>query len=130
MYTYNTKPRGVYSTKDERMIVSQDRLSIPGTALLLFMSAEMGVEYTVFEKKAYTRVTLEQAFRAYRKKIKNQKVMLVMDQLPIHVHQDLKQVYDELEFKYQFVLSYSPDLNPVETIFSCIKRHYLKLRTE
>ena len=51
MYTYNTKPRGVYSTKDERMIVSQDRLSIPGTALLLFMSAEMGVEYTVFETK-------------------------------------------------------------------------------
>ena len=54
--------------------------------------------------------------------------MLVMDQLPIHKHEDVLDIYEELEFKHQFILSYSPDLNPVETVFSSLKRHYLKLR--
>ena len=35
------------------MIVGQERLSVPTTALLLFMSAEKGVEFTVFAKKAF-----------------------------------------------------------------------------
>ena len=37
---------------------------------------------------------------------------------------------DELEFRYIFNLSYSPDFNPIETVFSKVKLHYLKLRLE
>ena len=37
---------------------------------------------------------------------------------------------EDLGFRYVFNLSYSPDFNPIETIFSKVKLRYLKLRLE
>ena len=70
MYTYNKKPGAVYTGPDQRMIVSQDRLSIPTTALLLFMSRERGVEYFDFAERAYNKESLVEVFKAFRKKLK------------------------------------------------------------
>ena len=45
MFTYNTKPKHCYTLKGKNMVVSQDRLTVPTLALLLFVSAERGNEY-------------------------------------------------------------------------------------
>ena len=36
----------------------------------------------------------------------------------------------DLGFRFIFNLSYSPDFNPIETVFSKVKLRYLKLRLE
>ena len=39
-------------------------------------------------------------------------------------------VHNELDFRVVFNLSYSPDFNPIETLFSKVKLKYLKLRLD
>ena len=39
-------------------------------------------------------------------------------------------VYDELDFHVVFNLTYSPDFNPIETLFSKVKLKFLKLKLD
>ena len=48
----------------------------------------------------------------------------------VHKNEDTEKLMKKLGFRYIFNLSYSPDFNPIETIFSKVKLRYLKLRLE
>ena len=130
MFTYNTKPKLCYTTKSSNMVVSQDKLSVPTQALLAFISAERGLEYHTIVKKAFDRNSFADALRQLRKKLKGQKVCLFLDQLGIHTHPDTEKVFDELDFRVVFNLTYSPDFNPIETLFSKVKLKFLKLKLD
>ncbi|GES78994.1 homeodomain-like protein [Rhizophagus clarus] len=47
--------------------------------------------------------------------------VLVLDNAKIHHDQELLEYLDAFEVKVEFLPSYSPDLNPIETAFSTIK---------
>ena len=50
-----------------------------------------------------------------------------MDNLSVHRSNEVKERMDELQMKYIFGPAYSPDLNPIESVFS-IAKHYIKKR--
>lgn len=53
---------------------------------------------------------------------------LFMDQLQIHKSKDTLNVYDELNILPIFNVSYMPELNPIESCFSHVKRIFNRER--
>ena len=53
---------------------------------------------------------------------------LYMDNLAVHKSKVVRERMDELSFKYIYGPAYSPDLNPIETVFSMAKGKIKKAR--
>ena len=51
-----------------------------------------------------------------------------MDQLKVHKSKDVDKVYKELDIMPLYNLSYSPEYNPIESVFSQVKRTYNSVR--
>ena len=51
-----------------------------------------------------------------------------MDNLSVHRSLEIRERMDELGFGYIFNAAYSPDLNPIETVFSIAKSYIKKER--
>ena len=56
------------------------------------------------------------------------KLALFMDQLPVHRSRDVQAVCVELDITPVFNVSYSPEFNPIEAVFSQVKRIYCRAR--
>lgn len=54
--------------------------------------------------------------------------IIVMDNMPSHHAKVVKQVLDSFKIKYLYLPPYSPDLNPIEKMWSKIKSHLRKLK--
>ena len=55
-------------------------------------------------------------------------ICLYLDNLSVHRSAEIKARMDELGFGYIFAAAYSPDLNPIETIFSLAKLYIKRQR--
>ena len=55
-------------------------------------------------------------------------ICLYMDNLAVHKSQEIRERMDELGFEYVYGLAYSPEFNPVDTIFSLTKAYVKKKR--
>ena len=51
-----------------------------------------------------------------------------MDNLSVHRSAEIKERMDELGFGYIFNAAYSPEFNPIETVFSLAKSYIKKER--
>ena len=51
-----------------------------------------------------------------------------MDQLTVHKAKEVKTLYEELNITVIFNVSYSPELNPIETCFSSVKAVFKRSR--
>mgnify|MGYP002947523456 FL=1 len=56
----------------------------------------------------------------------NQTDVIVMDNMRSHHAKIVKQVLDESEIKYLYLPPYSPDLNPIEKMWSKLKAYLRK----
>jgi transposase len=55
---------------------------------------------------------------------------LYMDQLSVHRTVIVKNLCAELDITILFNVSYSPELNPIESVFSQVKRTYARARLQ
>ena len=58
------------------------------------------------------------------------KLCIFMDNLTTHTSKKTKKTMQELHIKALFNLSYSPDLNPIESTFSKVKQKFKVLRIQ
>ena len=58
------------------------------------------------------------------------KLCIFMDNLSTHTSKKTKKTMQELHIKALFNLSYSPDLNPIESTFSKVKQKFKVLRIQ
>ena len=56
------------------------------------------------------------------------RIALVMDQLPAHRSNEVKAACEELDIARVFNVAYSPEFNPIEGVFSQVKRTYCRER--
>ena len=49
-------------------------------------------------------------------------ICIYLDNLSVHISKEIKERMDELSIAYVYSPIYSPDLNPVEYVFSIVKR--------
>ena len=55
-------------------------------------------------------------------KLQGAPIALFMDNASIHKSKDVKPLYEDLNIKTVFNVPYSPDFNPIEAVFSKVKR--------
>ena len=64
-------------------------------------------------------------FKQYLTKLRevngDAKLCLYMDNLTVHTSDESKKMMRKLGMRYLWCLSYSPDLNPIESTFSKVK---------
>ncbi len=60
-----------------------------------------------------------------KNKCEGRRVLIVLDNLRIHYSKKLDDVYDE-NFKEMFLPTYSSELNPIERLWSIIKRKWVR----
>ena len=73
-------------------------------------------------------------FKQYLTKLRevngNAKLCIFMDNLTTHTSKKTKKTMQDLHIKALFNLSYSPDLNPIESTFSKVKQKFKVLRIQ
>ena len=77
------------------------------------------------------QVTNNDNFEKFLRALRNRsggRIALYMDQLGVHKSKVTAKVYQELDIMPIFNVSYSPELNPIEGVFSQVKRNYNKQR--
>ena len=78
-------------------------------------------------KKSVNRDKFKMFLQEIRDKYPFEDIALYMDNLSVHKSKEITDRMDELGLAYIFGPAYSPDFNPVETIFS-IAKSYIKKR--
>ena len=73
-----------------------------------------------------------QSFLAFLKKLRSRHrgkpITLFMDQLSVHKATALREWWPRLDIEYIFNVSYSPEFNPIEAVFSKVKAHFARNR--
>jgi transposase len=107
----------------------QDRdLYVGYRAVIAAVSAEQGFIYYEKDDKAVTSESYWAYLRNLRVQMGDQPFALYMDQLQIHKTKAALKLYDELEILPIFNVSYMPELNPIESCFSHVKRIFSRER--
>ena len=69
----------------------------------------------------HNKAISHQDFVKYLKKLKKLNkvpIALFMDKLAVHRHKEVKLMYEALDIKPIFNVGYSPEFNPIESVFS------------
>ena len=69
-----------------------------------------------------------QFLRKLRAKLGRRPIALFMDQLPVHKSVDIRPEYARLDITPVYNVGYSPELNPIEAVFSKVKAVFSRAR--
>ena len=127
-FTRRTVPQTEWMLPGENVAVDQDLVKEPCLSLLSGISKERGQEHY----QLYTKSLNIQRFKEYLKELRarngDDKVCIFMDNLAVHTSEKTKKYMKELGFRWIFNVAYSPEWNPIETVFSLYKRKFRALR--
>jgi transposase len=90
-------------------------------------SEEDGIELLHIFNQAITNKEFIKYLR-YLKRKNRQRIALFCDQLSVHRSKEVKVVYEELDIRPIYNVGYSPEYNPIESVFSQVKRTYNRER--
>ena len=96
--------------------------------MLSGISKERGQEHFQIFPKSVDLPKFKEWLRRLRELNGDDKIVLFLDQLAVHRSAEALAVYRELGFRWCFNRSYSPEYNPIELVFSKVKREFKKLR--
>ena len=106
-----------WSKKYENISVDQKQIYQGYLAVIASCSSQKGIEAFFIHNKAIDH----QDFINYLKKLTKQNkvpIALFMDKLAVHRHKEVKLEYEALDIKPIFNVGYSPEFNPIESVFS------------
>ena len=91
-------------------------------AVLAGISKEYGLEHLEMYPSSVNIPKFKLWLQDLRDKYFFADLVLYMDNLRVHVSKAVRERMDELSIAYVFSPPYSPDLNPIEYVFSIVKR--------
>jgi transposase len=95
----------------------------PSITVIGAISQERGLVYfEVFEDNNNSDL-FSNFIRGLKSNCEGRRVVVIMDNLRIHYTKKLDEVYDD-DFKVMFLPTYSSELNPIETLWSMLKRKW------
>ena len=130
MFTRATVPKAEYCLPKQNVTLDQADLNEPTLALLSSISKEKGQElFMIFERSVDIPKFKEWLLRL-REENGDDKICLFMDQLSAHTSKKSKAAMRSLAFRYVYNVAYSPDYNPIESVFSKVKQSFRALRAQ
>lgn len=114
----------------ENMAVDVVMIEEPTLALLCGISKEKGLEhFHVFQFSVNVEKFI-QYLSELRAANGDDKICIFMDNLSAHTSERSKEAMREKGFKFVYNVPYSPDYNPIEFVFSIVKRNFRSLRAQ
>ena len=127
-FTRKTCSDTEWARPKENMTVDVAMLEEPTLAMLAGISKENGVEhFRVFELSVNVDKFIEY-LDGVKSANPDDKICLFMDNLSAHTSERSKAAMRERGFRYIYNVPYSPDYNPIEFVFSMVKRNFRTLR--
>ena len=129
-FTRKTCSDTEWTRPKENMAVDVAMLDEPTLALLCGISKEKGIEhFRVFEQS----VNVDK-FKEYLSELRAanglDKICLFMDNLSAHTSERAKKAMRDHGFRFVYNVPYSPDYNPIEFVFSLVKRNFKHMRAK
>ena len=81
-------------------------------------------------KKSVNIPKFKDYLQGLRKANKNKKLTIFMDNLSTHRSEEAKEEMRQQKIEWIFNVAYSPDFNPIESVFSKIKHNFKSLRVK
>lgn len=116
-----------WSRTKENLHVDQVQIYQGYRATIAAVSEERGVEHI----STYNQAVVTSDFKDYLRVLRRGNrggLALFMDQLAVHRAGEVKVLCAELDITILFNVSYSPEFNPIESVFSQVKRTYARVR--
>ena len=108
--------------------VDQSRIYRGYTSVCATIAQGTGVEALAIQKKAFNRWEYIQYLYWLRYINGDKPLCIFMDNLSVHKTRETYDAYRTLDIHPIFNLAYSPDYNPIESIFSQVKRIFNRER--
>ena len=89
--------------------------------MLAGVSMDHGVEKVMIFEDSVNKWKFKVFAQALREENKNDKICIYFDNLAVHRSKDVRDELDRLCIPYIFCPPYSPDCNPIESVFSIYK---------
>jgi transposase len=128
MVTKSTMPTLEWSAVNTRYKVDLSQYGNVSIAVLAGVSQERGVDLAMIFPKSVNIPKFKVWLEELRARHLFDDICIVMDNLAVHHSREVVQRMDELGFEYVFTPAYSPDLNPIEFVFSFFKGQLKKDR--
>lgn len=107
------------------MKLALSKIRGPSLTVIGAISEERGlVHFEIFDESNNSDL-FSNFIIALKKKCEGRRVVVILDNLSIHATKKLEEVYDP-DFKEMFLPTYSCELNPIETLWSVIKRKWTR----
>ena len=127
MVTKSTIATHEWSAKNHNYEIDMKSYGRETIAVLAAISKEYGLDYISTFKQSVNIPKFKVFIQDLRDKYFFEDICIYMDNLAIHRSNEVKKRLDEMSIPYIFSPPYSPDYNPIESVFSIFKRE-LKTR--
>ena len=113
-----------WSSKNTSLTVDQEDVYVGYRAALASMTEEKGMLLV----HVYEHPVKEPEFRAHLSKLRTKAgrrpIALFMDNLWVHKNAEVRELMAKLDIRPIYNVAYSPEFNPIEAVFSKVKRQF------
>ena len=127
-FTKRSLARTEWSAKNSNLSVDQQEMYQGYRSVIATMTAERGMGLCLIYMTAVDADDFVAFLRKLRAKLGRRPIALFMDQLPVHKSKDVRPAYDRLDITPIYNVGYSPELNPIEAVFSKVKAVFSRAR--
>ena len=106
------------------MTVDQKEVYVGYRSVIASMTEETGIGLVMIYEQAITGADFAYYLKKLRAKSGTQPLALFMDRLAVHKSKEVTPLWAKLNIKPVFNVSYSPEFNGIEAVFSKVKRHF------
>ena len=99
-------------------------------AIIAAISKEFGLDYISTYKKSINIPKFKEFLQNLRDKFFFDDICIYMDNLSTHRSKEVRERMDEMSIPYIFGPPYSPEYNPIESVYSIFKQVIKKKRLE
>ena len=128
VFTKRTISSRTYSSKEQNIVIDDGVTGCPSTTVIAAVSREKGVDHIAIQQTQINSKDFIAFITTLIKHNKNVPLCLFMDNHPAHRSKETVKFMDYHDIKYIFNVSYSPQFNPIESVFSKVKMYFKKRR--
>jgi hypothetical protein len=113
-----------WSTKNTNLTVDQKDVYVGYRSVIASMTEENGIGLIKIHEQACCSEDIRDYLKQLRQKVGHRPVSLFADNLYIHKTPEVKEWWPKLNIEPIWNVGYSPEFNPIEAVFSKVKREF------
>ena len=122
MITKSTVPNKEWSAKNTNVSIEYSNINKQTTAIISAISLQRGIDLTMTFDNSVNILKFKEYLDELRRIYFFDDICIYMDNLSVHRSREIRDRMDDLYFGYVYGPPYSPDFNPIESVFSIFKR--------